>query len=167
MDASLKQWLRTIPVSYMVHPESFSDWMKYFLWYVLRPLHPYARNVLAHVGYMRKYEKYRPDGRQRFLLGTLAPGVTPRALIEHLVSKGYGRHMVALVDRGEVISLRHSPTFKHQYHIRLFDDGEVRGHHEYSVEAHPFWHDKEIGFENHHDYFLKLLDGYITPVQAS
>ncbi|HVV15354.1 MAG TPA: hypothetical protein VHD55_03080 [Candidatus Paceibacterota bacterium] len=167
MDASLKHWLRTIPVSQMVYPAGFPDRMKYCLWYVLRPLHPYARNFLAHIGYMRKYEKYRPDGRQRFLLGTLAPDVTPRTLVEHLVSKGYGRQLVALLDRGEVISLRYSPTFKHQYHIRLFEDGEVRGHYEYTVEAHPFWHDKEIGFENHHEYFLKLLDGLIVPAAAS
>ncbi|HVU80208.1 MAG TPA: hypothetical protein VHD37_02480 [Candidatus Paceibacterota bacterium] len=163
MYALPKKWLKQVPVSQMVYPSGFADKLKYFLWYVLRPLHPYARNLLAHVGYMKKYEKYRPNGRQRFLIGTLAPGAKPEALIEHLVAQGYGRQLVALYDAGEVISLRYSPTFEHQYHIRLFEDGEVRAHYEYTVESHPFWHDKEIGFEDRTDEFLKLLGAYLTP----
>jgi hypothetical protein len=163
MDASLKKWLKQVPVSQMVYPKRFADKLKYFLWYVLRPLHPYARNLLAHVGYMKKYEKYRPNGRQRFLMGTLTPGTTPHALVEHLVKHGYGRQLVALYDAGELASLRYSPTFERQYHIRIFEDGEVRAHYEYTVESHPFWHDKEIGFEDHRGEFLKLLGAFITP----
>ncbi|HVV39103.1 MAG TPA: hypothetical protein VHD31_02135 [Candidatus Paceibacterota bacterium] len=116
---------------------------------------------------MKKYEKYRPNGRQRFLLGTLAPGITPQAFIIALVAQGYGRQLVALTDAGEVVSLRYSPDFKHQYHIRLFEDGEVRGHYEYTVESHPFWHDKEIGFEERREEFLKVLGNNIVPTQAA
>jgi hypothetical protein len=166
MDASLKKWLKQVPVSQMAYPPGMGDKLKYFLWFMLRPLHPYARNTLAFVGYMKKYEKYRPNGRQRFLLGTLAPGVTPRAFVEHLVRQGYGRQLVALYDAGEIVSLRWSPTFEHQYHIRLFDDGEVRAHYEYTVEAHPFLHDKEIGFEDRREEFMKLLGARITPAAA-
>ena len=167
MDASLKKWLRSVPVSQMVYPKGVSNRAKYFLWYVLRPLHPAARNLLAMLGYMKRYEKYRPDGRQRFLLGTLAPGVTEQMLIDRLVKQGYGRQLVALRDAGELVSLRYSPTFEHQYHVRIFEDKEVRGHFEYTVESHPFRHDKEIGFEDRRDEFLKLMGEMILPPPTS
>jgi hypothetical protein len=163
MDASLKKILKGVPVSRMVYPSGFGNRLKYCAWYVLRPLHPTARNVLACLGYMKKYEKFRPNGRQRFLLGILAPGVTPQMFVAHLAAKGYGRQLVALRDQGELASLRYSPNFEHQYHIRLFADGEVRGHFEYTVEAHPFLHDKEVGFEDRREEFLKILSGFITP----
>ena len=146
MDASFKTWLRSVPVSKMAYPETPLEKLEYFLWLILGPLHPYVRNVLGYLGYIKKYDKYRPNGRQRFLLGRLAPGVTPQMLGDYLVSKGYGKHFVALKDGGELFGFRYSPDFEHQYHIRAFSDGEVRGHYEYTVEAHPFRHDKEVGF---------------------
>ena len=147
MDPALKKWLRALPVSKMAYPETFSEKLKYLLWRVLRPLHPYVRNVLGYMGYMKKYDKYRPNGRQKYLLGTLAPGVSVRDVISYLIDQGYGNHFVALKDKGELVGLRFCPDFDHQYHIRIFKDGEVRAHYEYTTEGHPFLHDTEIGFE--------------------
>lgn len=163
MDPELKKWLRGVPVSKMAYPETPLEKLKYFLWRILGPIHPYVRNVLGYLGYMRKYDKFRPDGRQRFVIGRLAPGVTPQILGEYLIGQGYGNHFVALKDEGELYGLRYSPDFRHQYHIRVFNDGEVRGHYEYTTECHPFLHDREIGFEDRRADFLKLLGDRIIP----
>lgn len=112
---------------------------------------------------MKKYDRYRPAGRQRFLLGHLAPGQTVQALGNYLIERGYANHFVALKDKGEIVGLRYCPSFEHQYHIRIFTDGEVRAHYEYTTECHPFLHDKEIGFEERRDEFLKLLGDRIIP----
>lgn len=167
MDASLKTWLKTVPVSKMVYPQAPADRLKYWLWRILRPMHPYVRNVLGFIGYMKKYDKYRPGGRQPYLVGTLAPGVTPLALGMYLVDRGYGNHFIALRDQDELYGLRYSPTFEHQYHIRVFKDGEVRAHFEYTTESHPLLHDKAIGTQERREEFLTLLDGYITPAAAT
>lgn len=48
-----------------------------------------------------------------------------------------------------------------QYHIRLFEDREVRGHYEYSSEGNPFAHVNESTFEKRTNYFKELLNGFI------
>lgn len=160
----LEPWVRAIPRSTIGYPESWGERAKYYLWRMLTPLHPYVRDTLSLLGIVdRRYLQYRPSGRQRFLLGHLAPGVTPQALASYLVEQGYGNHFVALRDAGEVVGLRYAPDFTHQYHIRIFKDGEVRGHYEYTVECHPFLHDKEVDFEDRREYFLKLLGDRIIP----
>ena len=163
MDPELKKWLRGIPVSKMAYPETPSEKLKYILWRILGPIHPYVRNVLGYLGYMKKYDKYRPNGRQKFLLGHLVPNVSVRDLVSYLVDEGYGNQFVALKDEGELVGLRFCPDFAHQYHIRIFRDGEVRAHYEYTTECHPFLHDKEVGFEERREEFLKLLEAKIIP----
>ncbi|HVZ75924.1 MAG TPA: hypothetical protein VG934_01475 [Candidatus Paceibacterota bacterium] len=166
MHSEFKKWRRGVPKSRIPYPSTRADRVKYALWRVLDPLHPYARNALAAVGYMRKYDKYRPAGRQRFVLGALAQAQTPQTLTEYLLSQGFGNHFVALRDKGEIISLRRCPDFTHQYHIRIFEDGEVRGHFEYTPECHPFLHDREIGFEARREEFLALLGDRIIPLEG-
>ena len=70
----------------------------------------------------------RTQGRQNYLLGKLAPGESIESFVEFLLDKGFGNHFVAFDDEGQVASLRYTPDFKHQYHVRIFKDGEVRGH---------------------------------------
>lgn len=164
MDPIFTRWLKSLPTSKMVYPDAYTDRLKYVLWLFLGLIHPYVRDVLMMMSrYERRYEKFRPNGRQQYMLGMLAPRVTPRALTEYLVSQGYGKHFIALEDKGELVSLRYTPNFEYQYHIRIFKDGEVRAHYEYTVECHPFLHDREIGFEPRREVFLTLLEGYITP----
>lgn len=161
-------WVEHIPHSRIARPASLAEWFKYMVWKVLRPLHPLFRDFLDLFGLIeRRYAHYRPEGRQNFLIGHLAPNETPKSVAEFLVSKGYGNSFAALRDRGEVVSLRQTPTFKHQYHIRIFNDGEVRAHYEYTVECHPFLHDKEVGFEDRRDEFLALLQDRIIPLEKS
>lgn len=162
--SSLENWLKSVPHSVIARPTSLFEWCKYILWKFFRPAHPYFHDFLDWLGVIEpRYAKFRPDGRQNFLIGHLAPHETPRSVTEFLVSKGYGNSFAALRDRGEVVSLRHTPNFKYQYHVRIFEDGEVRAHYEYTVECHPFWHDREVGFEDRREEFLALLQGRIIP----
>ncbi len=167
MDPELKKWLRGVPVSKMAYPETFSDRLKYIVWRILGPIHPYVRNILGYLGYMKKYDKYRPNGRQKYALGMLSQGVSVRDLVTYLIDQGYGNHFVALKDEDELIGLRFCPDFAHQYHIRIFADGEVRAHYEYTTECHPLLHDREIGFEERRGEFLALLGGKIAPAQKA
>ena len=97
------------------------------------------------------------------MLGTLHPRETVQSVTEFLVSQGFGNHFVALKDEGELVGLRYTPDFEYQYHLRIFNDGEVRGHFEYTTECHPFIHNREIGEERRED-FLALLEGRIIPL---
>lgn len=155
---------RSLPYSAMIYPASLSERFKYLVWRVITPIHPYIRDLIPQHIIERRYAKYRPNGRQEFLLGHVAPNETIESVVEYLIGKGYGNHFVALRDQGEVIGLRYVSNFRHQYHIRIFEDGEVRGHYEYTTECHPFLHDKQIGFEARTEEFLKLLGNKIVPV---
>ena len=160
----LENWLRGIPHSRLARPTSLAEWAKYSLWKVLTPLHPYVRDLLTRLGFVhKKYQKFRPNGRQHYLIGRLAPTESVQSVTEFLVSQGFGNHFVALKDEGELVGLRYTPSFKHQYHVRIFNDGEVRGHFEYTTECHPFIHNREIG-EEHREEFLALFGERIIPL---
>ncbi len=100
-------------------------------------------------------------GRQRFLIGKVHPEKELESLVVHLISHGYGHNVVAWQDQGEVASLRLPDGFQYQYHIRLFDDGEVRGHYEYTPEAYPLKHYYEEDMEERREYFMELLKDFV------
>lgn len=103
------------------------------------------------------------QGRQRFHIGYLAPGKTLAELKHHLNTKwGFGNHFVAWGDDGQVLSWRKLVDFNHQYHLRVFSDGEIRGHYEYTPEGHPVAHFDEKGEEFHRAEFVKFLGEFLT-----
>ncbi len=162
---SLKKGL---PASSMVYPESFIQKLKYLFWRVYTPLHPFARDLAIKTRIVSLKKKEALFGsRQHFLLGHIAPTETFESFVNYLISKGYGNHFVAWEDAGEVVSLRYTEHFAHQYHLRIFDDGEVRGHFEYTPECHPFKHYYAVGFEERREYFLDLLKDKIVPASSS
>lgn len=142
----------------MASPRGFFDRLKYTIWFFYTPLHTYVRDCVVTLRLVRH------EGRQQFLLGTIAPSVTAREVIEFLVNEGYGKHFVAWRDEDELISLRRSDDFKRQYHIRIFIDGEVRGHYEYTPECRPWKHLRAIAQEPKREEFLALLGPFIVPV---
>ncbi len=148
----------------MVYPATLSERLKYLLWRVITPVHPFIRDLIPKSIIEKRYAMYRPNGRQDYLLGHLSPGETVETVVSFLVDRGYGNHFVALRDEGEVVGLRYVSDFKYQYHLRIFEDGEIRGHYEYTTECHPFLHDKQIGFEARTEEFLELLGDKIVPV---
>lgn len=161
------QLRRSLPYSAMVYPATLPERLKYLLWRMLTPIHPHVRDLIPKKIIERRYAKYRPNGRQEFLLGHLAPGESVESVVHFLVERGYGNHFVALRDRGEIVGLRYVSEFKYQYHLRIFEDGEIRGHYEYTTECHPFLHDKQIVFEPRTEYFLQMLGNKIIPLSRT
>lgn len=157
-----------LPHSHMVFPESFFDQCKYFFWKFYTPFHPFVRDTALALRIVSLESKVRRWGkRQNFLIGNIAPNETVESTVLFLIDKGYGNHFVAWEDDGEIVSLRYAENFTRQYHIRIFNDGEVRGHYEYTTECYPLKHYYEVGFEDRREYFLDLLGDKIIPAERS
>lgn len=95
--------------------------------------------------------------RQRYVIGFLKKDMSPELLMSHLFQKGYSKAYMAWKDSGEVFSVRNIVRDKFQYHIRIFKDGEIRGHYEYTAEAKPLAHLNEEVFLDTKEYFNNLL----------
>ena len=83
-------------------------------------------------------------------------------LIEFLLKKDFEFGIIAYKDPGEILGMRRLDTPLYQYHIRLFEDGEIRGHYEYTPEARPISHALEIGFESRDGFFKEILGEYLV-----
>jgi hypothetical protein len=134
-----KSWVQELPRSQMLQPTRASERVKYALWRIMTPITPVMRNATERTGIRKRYIRH-PKGRQNFLLGHVAPGRSARELVEHLIKEGYGNHFLAWRDDGQEISLRLLENFTYQYHLRIFADGEIRGHYEVTPESHPIRH---------------------------
>lgn len=101
--------------------------------------------------------------RQKYHIGWLAPGKTLEELKLHLHSKwGFGNHFIAWTDNKQVLSWRKLTDFEDQYHLRVFSDGEIRGHFEFTPEAHPIEHLEEKGETDKKEDFLKFLGDFVV-----
>lgn len=149
----------------MVYPPAFFDRVKYWFWIVYARFYPFIRKVAYFLGIGKLFINYFEPGhtgRQEYLVGTLHPSRTARDLAFYLVEKGFGNHFVAWKDAGELVSLRRTVGFEHQYHIRIFKDGEVRGHYEFTPECHPFLHMVRVGFEDRTEEFKILVQDWLV-----
>jgi hypothetical protein len=140
-----------------VFPSSFLHRILYRFWRIYSPLHPFVRDISLSLGIVSH------AGRQNFLIGNVAPDQSIEKLIAFLIEQGYGNHFIAWKDDGEIVGLRRAVGFKYQYHLRIFEDGEIRGHYEYTPECHPFLHFKAINQADKREEFLELLKGKIVP----
>ncbi|HQT83187.1 MAG: hypothetical protein B7W98_02205 [Parcubacteria group bacterium 20-58-5] len=152
----------------MVYPTSPGDQLKYWFWRLYTPLHPLVRDVSSHFGIGRVLMWYavpegKQTGRQDYLLGTLHPAHSMRDFISFLVGQGFANHFVAWKDTDELVSLRRVVDFRHQYHIRVFRDGEVRCHFEYTPEYRPVRHLVRVGFEARAPEFRTLMRDWVVP----
>lgn len=143
----------------MEYPSAIDDKIKYWFWWIYTPFHPHMRDLATFLGIV-KHEK-----RQDFLLGTLDSSRSVRDFISFLISQGWGNHFVAWKDSGELVSLRRTVGFHYQYHLRVFQDGEIRCHYEYTPEYRPIQHLIETGFEKRSAEFLSLLRDWIVPAR--
>ena len=141
----------------MVYPERTTHRLKYHFWRIYTPAHPYVRDLALALRLVKH------DHRVDFLIGTVAGHSSTEELVSHLVSKGFGYHKVAWEDDGEIVGLRHVENFLHQYHIRIYEDGEVRAHYEFTPEAYPLLHLNAVGLEERREEFLALLTDHIIP----
>ncbi len=151
-----RKWIKSLPRSKMRYPTGLRNKAKYMFWRVYTPLHPLMRNTSLALGVVSH------AGRQNYLLGRIAPGVPLEDFVQHLISQGFANHFVAWKDDGEVVSLRRVENFTHQYHIRIFADGEVRGHYEFTPTCYPFAHRKAICQEPRKDFFAQLCGGRVV-----
>lgn len=159
-------WIKDVPRSHMEYPASLLNQGKYWFWIVYSRFYPMLRTVAHSLGIGRIFiEFFEPghSGRQEFLIGTLNPSRTLRDFTSFLVTKGFGNHFIAWKDSGELISLRRTHGFEYQDHLRIFSDGEVRCHFEYTPECHPFFHMMRVGFEDCAPELKELLREWIVP----
>ena len=100
--------------------------------------------------------------RQNFLLGHLNANYNKDELIALLELHGFEPARIAWHDPGEVLSMRKIDKEIYQYHVRLFIDGEIRAHYEYSPESHPIDHIREINLRPETEFFRNLLGEYLV-----
>jgi hypothetical protein len=124
-------------------------------------MHGTARDVLLSLRVLRH------EGRQDYLLGRITPGRSIEDFVKYLETQQLKNHFIALMDDDEVVSVRKLVDFEHQYHLRIFEDGEVRGHYEYTPESHPRLHMKKVGQEARREDFLRFLGDWIVPAPAN
>lgn len=159
---ALKKWVRRVPHSKIEFPAQNLEYqLKFVFWRCITPFHNPVRDLLLHTGFIAH------GGRQRYLLGHLAPHATLESLVEHLLAHGWGNHFIAWEDDGQVISLRKTDGFRRQYHLRVFADGEIRGHYEYTPESHMVWHMQEVDMEERREEFLELLKEHVVPAEST
>jgi|JI10StandDraft_1071094.scaffolds.fasta_scaffold187755_3 hypothetical protein len=132
--------------------------------FFLRPLFPIAQKIVLGLRIIKGPTSIEgPLQRQPFSIGYLRDDVSIAFIKQQLKGDGYFTNRVAYIDPGQVLSMRKiSKEFPDvQYHIRVFSDGEVRGHKEYTPEDHPIKHMKEDFFfsdmQEFRDVFRNLL----------
>jgi len=137
----------------------YSEKIREKIWSFITPIFPFLRDGLVRLGVLRH------PGRQKYQLGWLAMGKTLSGLAEHLKQYGFANHFIAWVDSDEVLGLRKRENFKYQYHLRVFNDGEIRGHYELTPESHPLDHFWDVGTEPRFEDFYAWLGDWVTRVK--
>ena len=145
-----------IPDSVLPYPHGIWNRTKYTFWKVIYPVHNITRNALLATGILSH------EGRQLYAFGTLASEKNMEDFLFHLQSQGFGNHFIAWDDDDQVASLRRLDGFERQYHVRIFKDGEIRGHYEFTPEAHPILHYKATGQEHRQSDFLDFFGDWIV-----
>ncbi len=102
-------------------------------WVLACVAYPRLRDVLLWTGLMKH------ASRQPFLVGRINNRKSGDELKRFLEENGYAYTVLAWIDDGEVLSMRKC-LGQYQFHIRLFNDGEIRAHYEHAPEALTFKH---------------------------
>lgn len=121
----------------------------------VRPIFPLGQWLVIILGFVVPKSVEGENARQPFLLGRLKPGVSFEGAREYLRLIGFHTNRIAYIDPGQVYSLRRlcDEYSNRQYHLRIFSDGEVRGHYEYTPEDKPFSHHRRDLFEKRAEVF--------------
>ena len=125
-------------------------------WLLMRPLWPPVRFVMRLLGlHPVSKKKLAPT-----LLGHLKHDKTPRELREYLKNNGFRHDPLGWIDDEEVLGLRKFDTPQFQYHVRLYKNGEIRGHHEVAPEYNYIHHLR--GPDTHIGDLPELLKDWIV-----
>ncbi|HAS80761.1 MAG: hypothetical protein UR25_C0003G0037 [Candidatus Nomurabacteria bacterium GW2011_GWE1_32_28] len=137
---------------------TFFDKIKQKIWDYIYSFFLPTRKFLLKTGII-----WHKKGRQKYHIGWLAPGKSLEALKLHLNAKwGFGNHFIAWIDEDQVLSWRKLMDFEEQYHLRIYKDGEICGHFEFTPESHPFKHMEERGEIDKREDFLKFLGDFVV-----
>lgn len=131
------------------------------LWKITYACYPYIRNFLLFSRIMKH------SGRQNFHLGFLKQGLSMDDLKYLLEEKGFEKSIMSWIDDDEAMSMRKRANKIYQHHIRLYSDGEIKGHYEYSPESRPRKHLKGEVFEPEKRFFMDLAGDVITSKASS
>jgi hypothetical protein len=123
------------------------------MWGIVYTIYPPVLRLLEKVKLHR--------GRQPYLLGYLRSNCDLNELREYLTSKGFEDAILTWKDEGEVLNMRKIDETVYQFHLRIFDDSEVRVHYEFSSEGSPLKHIRESCFEKRSENFKVLLVDYL------
>lgn len=134
--------------------------IKQLTWKLFEPIFPSVRDFWVFLGFIKH------STRQPHLLGKLKPGLTKKSLRTKLNLAGFSDDYLAWIDPDEILNMRKIVKTIYQYHVRLFLDGEIRGHYEYTAESHPFKHLYDKGMTDGRDYLLPLLQDLLLPEVA-
>ncbi len=127
--------------------------IKNYIWHKVYYIFPKMQKILVD-----SHLVWHDKERQKYHIGYVAPGKTLKDLEKHLHEQwNFGNHFVAWVDSEQVLSWRKLVDFDYQYHIRIFADGEIRGHYEYTPESKPVKHFEEVDEEARIEEFKKFL----------
>jgi hypothetical protein len=127
------------------------------VWKRLTPLFPFLRTKFGFLRYLR----YK--GRETYPIGYIKKDLTLAKLESELRTQGFERYCVAWIDQGEVLGMRKSEGFEMQYHVRIFNDGEVRGHFELTPEYRAFKHFFDIGKIARTEDFITMIGHLLEP----
>ena len=137
---------------------SLTDEIKQKIWDFIYSFFLPVRKFFLTIGIV-----WHKKGRQKYHLGWLAPGKTLYELKKHLHDQwGFGNHFIAWIDEDQVLSWRKLTDFQDQYHLRVYKDGEICGHFEYTPESHPLEHMEEKGETRKTEAFRKFLGNFLT-----
>ncbi len=131
----------------------------YFFWNrigklkISKPIYQFSRD------FCQKIKITKHSGRQDFHLGYLKKN--KEKLKQFLEKNNFEKSYYSWIDDGEILSLRKLDNKGYQYHIRLFNDKEIRVHYEYAPDGHPIKHLREDCFEPKTNYFSSLLKDFI------
>ena len=129
----------------------FIEIAKKIFWKLFYPFFPTVRDAWVAMGLVSH------DIRQPYLYGHLKTTAAKEDLRRQLEAEGFANDYVAWVDPDEILNMRKVVDGIYQYHVRLFVDGEVRAHHEFTAESHPFRHLYDIGLSDGSVYLKPLL----------
>jgi len=124
---------------------------KKIFWKLFDPFFPTVRDAWVAMGLISH------DIRQPYLYGKLKTDKTSQDLRKLLETSGFTNDYVAWVDPDEILNMSKLVDEIYQYHVRLFIDNKVRGHHEFTAEAHPFKHLYDVGLSDGSTYLKPLL----------
>lgn len=137
---------------------TFFDKIKQKTWDFIYSFFLPVRSFLLRTGLV-----WHKKGRQKYHIGWLSPGKTLEDVKKHLHEKwGFGNHFIAWIDEDQVLSWRKLIDFEKQYHLRVYKDGEICGHFEFTPEAHPIEHMEEKGEREAKEDFLKFLGDFVV-----